>query len=165
MRRLRDRCQRPIEVVSPVRDDRRMGEGRDARHVFRGNSLATGSEPGEDLGHADRIPDQHGIGEQTQTAHRVHHLLLVVCPKDTLIGEEEPTGEPMARSPTVELQLGTASQHGVVKVPEHIDHFDHPAQGRQGFGQPLGAMGQPLEDHVRWRLPVSSFVGIEGAPF
>ena len=57
------------------------------------------------------IPDQHRVGEQAQTADFVHNLLGVASAKNPLIRKEEPTREPMACLPAVELQLDTACEY------------------------------------------------------
>lgn len=101
-----------------------MGGGRDARHVFRGDGLASHPELGGDLGHADRIPDEHGIAEQTQTAHLVHHFLIVTRAKDALIGKEDPTGEPMARFPRLVKKLNLALFPVVTTPPTRALHLN-----------------------------------------
>ena len=94
-------------MVGPIWDSVRIGEGRDACQIFSGNDLASRPELGEDLGHAHSILHQHRVGEQAQTAHFVHNLLVVTRAKHSLIRKEEPTRQPMAGFPAVELQLDT----------------------------------------------------------
>src|SRR5919106_5776813 len=84
-------------MVGPIWDNVCIGEGRDTCQIFSGNDLASRPELGEDLGHAHSIPHQHRVGEQAQTAHFVHNLLVVNRAKHPLIRKEEPTREPQER--------------------------------------------------------------------
>jgi len=127
-----------------------MQQRRDPRQVLILHFVPASAELRDDAGDMDRVPDQHGVGQQAEAARLVHDLLVVAGPEVALIGEEQPLGQDVAKLPAVQLQLNGLAQRRLVNVAQDVDGFDQAAERGQRLGEPVGRRGvdQPLQNDV-----------------
>lgn len=71
--------------------------------------LSGGLQLLEDLLHAHGVPDKDRVGEKCEGADLVHDLFVVAGTEGSLVGEEEPAGELVARLASAELELDAVS--------------------------------------------------------
>jgi hypothetical protein len=93
-----------------------VGERRDPSEVLIADDVSIGPQLGDDAVDVDGVPDQHGVGQQTETAGLVHHLLVVADPEGTLIGEEQPFCEDVAELAAIELELDSPAERLLLDV-------------------------------------------------
>jgi hypothetical protein len=86
-----------------------MEQWGDASRVFNGNSGARLPESLEDSGNLERVPNQDGVGYQTQTARLVHDLLVISGAEFSPIGEKDPACQTVLMFTPIQLELDPVS--------------------------------------------------------
>ena len=143
--------------VGPIGNHVDMDQWRDAREIFIGNSVTVGPQLSDDAVDVDGVPNEHGIGKQAQATRLVHDLLVVASTERALVGEEQPSGETMAKLAAVKLKVDATTQWLVLDVAQDVKGLDRPAQGGERFGDAVGRAGvdQPLQNDMGGREPVA----------
>jgi hypothetical protein len=98
-------------------------------------------------GHIHRVPYDHCISEQMQTARLICLLLFLFAANRALIGKEEKLPQGMQRFTFIELGVDASPLLLILQIAQNEDGLYHPAILLQGHTQGIAArIGLELRD-------------------
>ena len=111
----------PSHEVGAIGNYMGKGHGRHPGQLIVSNGFPRISQLCNNLGHLDRIPHHHGIGQLTEARGLVHDLVVVARLKGSLVREEEAPGELMATFSPIDLELHPPAQLDVVDILQQVE--------------------------------------------
>ncbi len=100
--------------VTAIGNDVDVSQWRDANQFLVCHLVLGGPELIDGAADMDGVPDQYGVGKQTEAAGLVHHLFVVAGAEAAQVGEEQRLREDMAELAAVEPQLDGVTQRLLV---------------------------------------------------